>query len=227
VLRREGDFFVRAMRTQTLFPSRILLACECVCLFVVLPIVIGLYPTRWIVAPCVWTAAAYAAFVLQRTPGFSWYEEWRGLSLSWPDLRHIVLRFLVSTAGIVLLTFVVQPARLFMVPTQKTGMWLVVVLVYPLLSALPQELLFRSFFFRRYAPLFTSQWLWAASAGLFGFSHVMFRNPISPILSIICGFFLASSYKRHASLRQAALEHALYGDMVFTVGLGIYFVLST
>ncbi|MDE2029057.1 MAG: hypothetical protein KGI97_00670 [Alphaproteobacteria bacterium] len=67
---------------------------------------------------------------------------------------------------------------------------------------------------------------WRQARAAFGFVHIVFHNPVSPLLALICGFFLAGSYMRHASLKKAAIEHALYGDMVFTAGLGVYFLVG-
>jgi hypothetical protein len=64
-----------------------------------------------------------------------------------------------------------------------------------------------------------------AGSAVFGFLHIVFYNPISPLLSIFAGYFLTDSYLRHGSLKKLTIEHAFYGDMVFTVGLGIYFLL--
>jgi membrane protease YdiL (CAAX protease family) len=174
-----------------------------------------------------WLLACYAAFILHKTPGFSWRAAWRGESWTSREVRLVIIRFLVSTLGIVLLTLLIEPEHFFSFPTQRPFFWFLVMILYPLLSALPQELVFRTFFFRRYATLFPQDGMMlTASAFVFGFIHIVFHNPVSPLLSLLCGFFLAGSYFAHKSLKRAALEHALYGDMVFTVGLGYYFLVG-
>jgi len=209
-------------------PNRLILALECALLFFLLPVLLYLHPTRLNVHICLWLVAAYAAFILHKTPGFSWRKEWNGTPWKPRDLKLVAARFLLSTLGIILLTRIIQPERLFSFPMNRPGFWLVVMILYPILSALPQELIFRSFFFRRYAPLFPGNWIKLTSSALiFGFIHIVFHNPISPLLSVLCGFFLASSYREHGSLKRVALEHALYGDMVFTIGLGLYFLVHT
>jgi len=208
-------------------PNRFFLICECAALFGIVPLLIGLHPTRLNVHLSLWLIAAYAASILHHTPDFSWHEAWRGLSLKSRDYKIILARFCVSTLGIILLTQMIAPERLFSFPIQRPIFWLVVMILYPVLSALPQEMVFRTFFFRRYASLFPKEGVMLTiSAILFGFIHVVFHNPVSPLLSLFCGFFLAGSYLAHRSLQKAALEHALYGDMVFTVGLGFYFLVQ-
>lgn len=59
------------------------------------------------------------------------------------------------------------------------GVPLAVILLYPLLSAAPQGLVYRVFFFHRYQILFRKpQTMILASAVAFAFSHIVFRNPV-------------------------------------------------
>ena len=194
-------------------------------LFVAVPVSLFLSPSRLLVLVCLWATAVYAAFILSRLPGFSWRQAWRGEGWNPRDFKIVVWRFILSTIGIIFLACLIRPDRLFVFPAQRPFFWLLVMVLYPLLSALPQEVIFRTFFFRRYACLFPSTWLMLmVNAVLFGFIHIVFHNPVSPFLSLLCGFFLGGSYLSHQSLKKASIEHALYGDMVFTVGLGLYFL---
>lgn len=222
--RREGPVVCQDM----VAPNRLFLALECAILFFLIPVLLYMHPTRLNVHISLWLVAAYAAIILHKTPGFSWRREWNGMPWNPRDLKLVTARFIISTIGILFLTHIIQPERLFSFPLHRPGFWLVVMILYPILSALPQEFVFRSFFFRRYAALFPEKWMkLAVSALIFGFIHIVFHNPISPLLSVLCGFFLASSYLEHNSLKRVTLEHALYGDMVFTIGLGLYFLVHT
>jgi membrane protease YdiL (CAAX protease family) len=62
-----------------------------------------------------------------------------------------------------------------------------------------------------------------ASALLFGTAHIFLGNFVAPVMSFFGGILFASTYARTRSLALVAIEHALYGDMIFTVGLGQYF----
>jgi uncharacterized protein len=53
--------------------------------------------------------------------------------------------------------------------------------------------------------------------------HLLFGNVAAPLLSIPAGYLFSHTYARTRSLPAAAVEHALYGNIVFTVGLGLYF----
>jgi membrane protease YdiL (CAAX protease family) len=93
-----------------------------------------------------------------------------------------------------------------------------------LLSVYPQELLYRAFFVRRYRHLFPrKEFLLLASALVFAWMHLIFRNPFAVVLTLVGGLFFTHTYIRTRSLRLVCLEHALYGNLIFTIGLGEFF----
>ncbi len=101
---------------------------------------------------------------------------------------------------------------------------MMVMCLYPLLSVVPQEIIFRPFFFRRFEPLFPRPWLMlAASAITFGFAHVLFQNWVAVLMCMAGGLIFAITYQRTRSLAVVWFEHALYGCFIFTIGLGTYF----
>lgn len=119
---------------------------------------------------------------------------------------------------------VYDPDRRFDMITQHTGLWAQVMALYPVLSALPQDFIFCVFFFSRYNFLFRNhRKMIAASVIIFAYVHVIFINPVAPLLTLIAGFFFSSTYAKHRSLALVTIEHALYGNMIFTLGLGWYF----
>jgi len=191
------------------------------------PVALAFYPTRWDGHVCLWLFSIYALAVLSHARGFSWYGLWQGKT--WPQKlkTQALIRFTCATAGVIIFAAATVPQRLFSFPLQRPGFWLVVMILYPILSALPQELIFRSFFARRYAKLFPGTLpMILANAFCFGFIHVMFHNWVSPLLSAVAGALFAWSYSQHRSLKWAAIEHAAYGCMVFTVGIGFYFLVG-
>jgi membrane protease YdiL (CAAX protease family) len=96
-----------------------------------------------------------------------------------------------------------------------------VLLVYPVLSAYSQELMFRTLFYHRYAALFRHPLARALASGLaFGWAHIVVHDATAMVLATLGGILFASTYERHRSTLLVALEHALYGDFVFTIGLG-------
>ncbi|MBF6211751.1 CPBP family intramembrane metalloprotease [Nocardia puris] len=122
-------------------------------------------------------------------------------------------------SGVVLAVF--SPERLFDLPRTEPAVWAMVMVFYPLLSVYPQELIYRTFVFHRYAPVFGSGWaMIAASAVAFGFAHIIFGNWIAVALTLIGGLLFAHRYRRTGSILVVTVEHALYGCLAFTVGLG-------
>jgi membrane protease YdiL (CAAX protease family) len=109
-------------------------------------------------------------------------------------------------------------------PRQAPALWIAVMFIYPLLSVWPQEMVYRAFIYNRYAPLFGQKWGYVAVSALaFGYVHMIFLNGIAIAMTAFGGFLFARDYARHKSLLLVCLEHALYGCLVFTVGLGRFF----
>lgn len=71
--------------------------------------------------------------------------------------------------------------------------------------------------------VFAGRGLVAASAAAFGCAHIIFGNALSVVLTLAGGALFATRYRRTGSLFAASVEHALYGLLVFTAGLGEYF----
>lgn len=141
------------------------------------------------------------------------------------ELKWIALILLAAGIGAAALVYFTRTDDLFAMPLKRPQLWLIIMVFYPLLSALPQELVYRTFFFHRYGALFNGNraLLVAVNGALFGFAHVMFANPLTMVLSGALGFLLAYRYLKTRSIWAVWLEHALYGQLVFSVGLGRYF----
>lgn len=136
--------------------------------------------------------------------------------------RGIALRSLAA-AAIVAGVLVARGAPFLGLPRDHPRLWLVILGFYPLLSAWPQELLYRTFFFHRYAGLLGRRGTIAASGVAFALLHVVFVDPIAMALTLPMGLVLAHRYAEHRRLAPVWVEHALYGWAVFTLGLGSAF----
>jgi uncharacterized protein len=116
------------------------------------------------------------------------------------------------------------PEMLFSSIWRAPMLWLAVVLLYPIFSVYPQELLYRAFFFHRYRPLFgDGTGMIVASAAIFGFVHIIFGNWVAIALTAIGGVLFGWTYRKSGSLALTCLEHALFGDFIFTIGIGQFF----
>lgn len=203
---------------------QILLLLELLLLFVALPLGIAFTDSVHLLLPILWILGALCAFQLWRTYRISWKEEWRFGAIDKSFWREMLPRFAYCA---VLLAFVIHaymPERFLEFPSERPRVWLMVMLLYPILSAIPQEIIFRSWFFKRYAGLFSTQrGMRLASAVAFGCAHLMLVNPVAVGLSMIGGYFFAETYEKKRSLAAAWIEHSLYGCAIFTLGLGFYF----
>jgi len=63
------------------------------------------------------------------------------------------------------------------------------------------------------------------NAALFSFSHIIFRNWLAIVLTFAGGLMFAWTYRKSKSLMVVFIEHMLYGNFIFTVGIGQYFYL--
>lgn len=130
------------------------------------------------------------------------------------------------TVGILLLILIwlLQPEQFLALPTERPLRWIAVMFIYPVLSALPQEFIYRSFFFHRYRKLITGKYATVlASALVFAFLHMVYDNWWAVALSFIAGLLFGITYIRTRSLYWVTVEHVLYGWLVFTFGLDNFF----
>lgn len=173
-----------------------------------------------VVPPLILGGAACFA-LLWRDPDFDRRRLWNAAALP-RALPGILLRLALGGTVLALATAWLLPDDLFALPRRDPALWAVVMIGYPLVSVWPQEVVFRAFFLHRYRGLLGGAAL-AASAVAFAWAHVLFRNPLAVALTLPAGLLFAATYRRHRSLACAVVEHALWGDLVFTLGLGRFF----
>lgn len=143
---------------------------------------------------------------------------------SFATLYSILILFAIGATVVVILMASLMPERLFALAAERPGKWAKIMTLYPFTSVLAQELVYRVFFFHRYGPLFKSRWtLIAANAFVFAFGHILFRNWIAIVATFLGGALFAWRYERTRSFWAVWIEHVLWGWLVFTVGLGVYF----
>lgn len=184
------------------------------------PVYAYLYHLR---IPLVTAAILFCLVFMLRDPNFKRSALWTtGPLKSWG--RQLLLRSLIVAGFVFTISLLFNPENLFLFPRKRPLKWGLLMLFYPLLSALPQELIYRVFFFHRYRKLFRyPQVLAFASIFAFAFLHIIFENPVAPILTLAGGFLLTTTYTRTGSLITVAIEHGIYGDIILTLGLWSYF----
>ena len=205
--------------------SRVALWCEFILLFVVVPVWLWFDRLRFgqRIIPTLVLICAGCLIVLLRDRSFDRARLWNRRDFG-RHLRATMKRLLIGTGILAAATAVFEPELFLRFPRQAPRMWAIVMVFYPVFSVYPQELIFRTFLFHRYRPLFGSTGnLVIVSAIAFGLAHLFFANFWAPVLSTVGGWVFARTYARSASTLQATIEHGLWGDVLFTVGLGWYF----
>ena len=139
-------------------------------------------------------------------------------------LIRIIIRWIFASLILLIITFYFFNEKFFIIQNNKPEILWKIMILYPIFSALPQEFIFCKFFFYRYKSIFKSDNnLVISSALFFAITHILFLNFIAPILSFIGGLLFANTYNKHRSLLLVSLEHGLYGNTLFFIGLGWYF----
>lgn len=202
---------------------RLSLALEFLVVFLALPLLIfyRVLP-NWPI-PFLLLVALVAFLILRNDSSFDATRLWsaHGIRSSLPGLllRDAVLLVLL---GLGVLIF--APHLLFSLIKRSAVLWVLIMLLYPLISVYPQELLYRAFFFHRYRPLFGTSWpMLVASACSFGLVHIIFGNWLALALCAVGGLLFALTYQRSESLLLTCIDHALFGNFIFTIGLGRFF----
>jgi membrane protease YdiL (CAAX protease family) len=204
-------------------PRLFLLALEFSFFFIGFPLLIFYRVLPNLPIPYLLVSALAALLILRHDPSFdsSQLISWGSV---WPRLFPLLLRDAVLLALLGLAARFFAPQLLFSLVKRAPLLWAAVMFLYPLLSVYPQELLYRAFFFHRYQPLFGSGWaMLLASSLAFGFVHIIFGNWQAVGLCVIGGFLFSITYQHSGSLLFTCLDHALFGNFLFTIGLGQFF----
>jgi membrane protease YdiL (CAAX protease family) len=195
---------------------------EFLALFVGAPLAMTVWFGTYALFATLYALAAGSLVLLALTPGFRLRQLLRLPDRG--DLLAIAAFTVVSAALCAALTLWLRPGSFLWMPTRNPALWTMILMWYPPLSALPQEVIFRSLFFERYGVLFPSRAAAAlASGAAFGLGHLFFMNPVAIGATAAAGVFMGWVYMRNRSLLTAAILHAIGGLMVFTMGLGTYF----
>ena len=203
--------------------SKLALTTEFSVLFLLLPLAVRVLPIRLPLIPILWLATLYCWLTLRHDPTFPRTALWNSAAIA-PNLLSVLILFAVIGTAITLSVRLFAPDLLFTFVRTRPALWAVVMVAYPILSVYPQGIVYRAFLMHRYTSLFPNPVaLILVSAAAFGFMHLVFRNPIAPTLTFFGGILFAWRYHHTQSLAVSSLEHALYGCLLFTVGLGQYF----
>lgn len=199
--------------------KRLLLAAEFLLFFAVLPVSFVWDYSIWVKAALALLGLVYILVRLLKDPAkpLKFYRNY--------DLKTFGKRIGVQFIIVALVTtgFVYwqAPQSLFCVPKSNPQLFVIILAVYTFLSVWPQEIIYRTFFFSRFESLFPSKSvLIFVNAIIFSLAHIFFRNTLVTVLTFIGGLLFAYTYFKTRSTLLVSIEHALYGNWLFTVGMG-------
>jgi membrane protease YdiL (CAAX protease family) len=138
-------------------------------------------------------------------------------------LPDISKRIFASLAVMIVFIIFYDHYLMFNMIKKDPWSWLILIVLYPILSVVPQEIVYRSFFFARYKKIFAKYFLVFMSAASFSFAHIIFHNYIAVIFTFIGGLYFAISYQQTKSLLLVVVEHSIYGMFLYTIGFGEFF----
>jgi membrane protease YdiL (CAAX protease family) len=199
--------------------SRTFLTTEFLVLFVLLPLSLAAPILVWIKVAAIIIGFGYLLMVLRKFEGvrfrinknIAWASFFKRVGITLTVIAIITSLFVWNTA----------PEELFYVPLNNPLLWVIILFFYSVLSVWPQEIIYRTFFFERYAPIFKNTLILVlVNAIVFSLAHLFFRNILVIVFTFIGGIIFGLTYVKYKSTTLVSIEHALYGNWLFTVGMG-------
>lgn len=192
---------------------------ELLFLFILIPISFLFNYTPWVKLSIGILGFVYVVFVLLKVEG---QKLKISQSLNWIlFLKTTVVKLLVITVLTTAFVWFTNKELLFHVLLNKPKLWLFILFIYSFFSVYPQELLYRTFFFKRYSVLFRNSTVFIfVNAIIFALGHIFFKNTLVLVLTFLGGLLFAFSFNKNQSTLLVSIEHAVYGCWLFTVGMG-------
>lgn len=212
------------MRTTILrriYSSPPLLVLEFLIFYVFMPFIAGMYFEGWMKVLPLGLIAIFFLSLLITDPEFDKRVFYR---FNKKYLRKSIPRMLVISLLMLWFTGWVFTDVFFEYPLKNFRNYIITFFLYPFLSVVPQEIVYRVYFFHRYRKLVPEKYLLMLSnAIIFGLTHFIYDNWVAPIATFLASWFFIFNYLKTRSLLNVCLEHYYYGLIMFTVGLGFYF----
>jgi len=164
--------------------------------------------------------------VLRRTTDFQWRELFR-----WEVSADMLIKngmvLLVCTLLTLAYVYIFERENLFNLPRANPWIYVAMCVFYPVFSAFGQEIIYRTFLYKRYARILPRDWQFVLASGItFSFLHIVYYDPVSMILTFIGGLYFARVYQLTRSVLFTSVLHGLFGIMMFGIGMGQYFWLD-
>lgn len=132
-----------------------------------------------------------------------------------------IIRLFIIAIATTLYVLYKDNTLLFSPILEQPLLWIKMIFIYTFFSVLPQEYLYRVFYFKRYQSLFKNKnTLFITNALVFSLAHLMFHSILILLITLIGGYIFALTYNKTKSWLWVCIEHAIYGSWLFTVGMG-------
>lgn len=192
---------------------------EIILIFILLPVSFAFPYPVWMKLSIGFFGYLYVIYVLVKVENESFYI---APNLNWKHFWvETLFKFLIIALVTTLFVWFTAKHMLFEVVINKPLLWIGFTLVYWLFSVYPQEILYRTFFFKRYKNLFKNESFFLFfNAILFSLAHMFFKNSLVIVLTFLGGLLFAFTFNNTKSTLLVSIEHAIYGSWLFTVGMG-------
>lgn len=211
-------FSMSLLNTLKQAPTRSILAIELFLLFFVLPCILATSLDKKIKIISVLSGILYVIVI-----GIS-KRHFTRIVIKLPSksyiLRVLVLSLTLFALGYFIMKYT-RPNALFNMPKNQTGLWIMILFIYAFISVFAQELLYRRFFFNRYGRFFKNEkLLFFVNVICFSLCHIFLHTAWVLVATAIGGTLFSYTYIKEKSLFWTCVEHALYGNLIFTLGIG-------
>ncbi|SLN43135.1 CAAX amino terminal protease self-immunity [Pseudoruegeria aquimaris] len=204
-------------------PGMLRLKAEFLAFFVLGPVAIAVFMPPDLLFPMLFLIMVLGLLLLHVTPGF----QWRRLKESWGGVawRYVWGMGLLTALVSYLVMRLLAPEQLFgLFDRVPWYFFLILIPGYTLLSALPQEIVFRVLFFRRYREILPKgRAALYLNGAIFSLAHLMYWSVTVCVLTFFAGVLFAWAYKEKHSLGLAVAMHAVAGCVLFLFGMGAFF----
>lgn len=209
------------MKPKSIYFSSAYMVVEFLLFYVFVPFIADRYLNGWLkVFPLLFIAVFFLFFLLKDSS----FDRGVFFRLDRNYLRKSVARVISISILLVWFTWWIFPDLFLKYPVEEFKNYLITFFLYPIASVIPQEIIYRVYFFHRYRNLVPEKYLLMLSnAIIFGLTHLIYDNWIAPIATFLVSWIFIFNYLKTKSLLNVSLEHYFYGLIMFTIGFGYYF----
>ena len=137
--------------------KRLWLPIEFILLCIALPTFIIVFRQAPNMFGYLWGAYAFCYLIMRYHFGITLKDLWKWDAVTWENMKPILIRWALACIGMTAFIYFYDPERMFRLLLERPGFIPFLLILYPLLSAFPQEFIFCSFFFERYKRFFPTQ----------------------------------------------------------------------